>query len=478
MKLEEIKKLISEGESVTLELKKSTAQLKGAIETICAYLNTKGGFVVIGVNQHGKIVGQNVTDNTQQEIANEISKIEPFPESVNIEYLPLNNKENCSLILISTDRGYSIPYTYDGRSFYRNQATTMRIPQYRYSQLLLERSFLSSNSWDTQPEEGATIDDLDIEEIRRTVEIAVEGNRLNTPALRDSPKNVLKRLELLKNNQLTHAALVLFTKSDKFDNYQLTIKMARFRGLTKTEGFIDNQMVSGHAFKVMHSANEFLMKHLNIASFFDPNKFERIDEPTLPILAFREALSNAICHKDYLFNNTAITVAIFDDRLEIWNNGTLPSFLSIDDLKKDHQSYPRNKKIAQVFYLRHIVETWGTGTNKMIALCRELKMPDPVFKEYSGGLSVTFKFKEKIGFRSGIGTAKGSPNFLKHPTERHKNILTLLKKSQALSAKEIHNQLSIQIGYSTIRADLSALQQQGLVKQIGKGRSSLWQLNR
>lgn len=477
MTFKELEKLIDKGESITLELKKSTAQLKGAIETVCAYLNTKGGIVIIGVNQQGKIVGQHVTDNTQQEIANEIAKIEPFPESVNVEYFSLKNNKNCCLIVISTDRGYSIPYAYDGRGFYRNQATTMRIPQSRYSQLLLERSFLSSNSWDTQPEEGATIDDLDIEEIKRTVEIAVEGNRLNTPALRESPQNILKRLELIKNNQLTHAALVLFTKSDKFDNYQSTIKMARFRGLTKMDGFIDNQIISGHTFKVMDLANEFLMKHLNVASFFDPNKFERIDEPTLPILAFREALSNAICHKDYLFNSTAITVAIFDDRLEIWNNGTLPSFLTVEDLKKDHQSYPRNKKIAQVFYLRHIVETWGTGTNKMVTLCRDLKMPDPIFKEYSGGFSVVFKFKERIGFYAGVSATEKSSSFLKQPSERRQNILVLLKNSQALSAKEIHSKLGIQIGYSTIRADLAFLQKEGLVKQTGKGKNSLWQLN-
>ena len=264
--------------------------------------------------------------------------------------------------------------------------------------------------------------------------------------------------------------MVLFAKSATPDFSLYLIKMARFRGVTETGEFIDNQMVHGNAFQIMKAANDFLMTHLPVASFFDESKLERIDKPLLPVLAIREALSNAICHRDYSIHNAAITLAIFDDRMEIWNNGSLPSLLTVADLRKKHRSYPRNKKMARVFYLRRYVETWGTGTTKMIELCRRNNVPEPVFEEYSGGLSVTFKFKEKIGFYSEKADAP------LHPRQRRERIISLLKDSGSLSAKEIYSELKVKVSFRTLKTDLLALQKQGLIKQVGKGKNVVWQL--
>mgnify|MGYP006430285951 CR=1 FL=1 len=335
---------------------------------------------------------------------------------------------------------------------------------------MLERGARSDNSWDTQYVKNANIDDLDEEEIKRTVKIAVNANRMDVEALSEPVEDVLMRLELIHDNKLTNAAMALFAKTVTPNFSQCLIKMARFRGESGTGEFIDNQMVHGNVFQIMKAANDFLMKHLPVASFFDESRLERIDKPLLPVLAIREALSNAICHRDYAIHNAAITLAIFDDRMEIWNNGSLPSSLTIDDLRKKHKSYPRNKKMAKVFYLRRYVETWGTGTTKMIELCRSNNVPEPVFEEYSGGLSVTFKFKEKIGFSSEKTDAPLAPK------QRRKSIISLLQNSELLSAKEIYSELSINVSFRTLKTDLLALQKQGLIKQIGKGKNIVWRL--
>lgn len=86
-------------------------------------------------------------------------------------------------------------------------------------------------------------------------------------------------------------------------------------------------------------------------------------------------------------------MAIFDDRLDIWNSGFLPKELKIEDLKKKHGSFPMNKLIAEIFYKRGLIERWGTGTLKMLERCREQRLPDPQFEEYSDGLSVNFLFE-------------------------------------------------------------------------------------
>ena len=138
-------------------------------------------------------------------------------------------------------------------------------------------------------------------------------------------------------------------------------------------------------------------------------------------MALREALVNAISHRDYTNRLASISFAIFDDRLEIWNNGTLPPELKLKDLKKRHESYPRNKRIAKIFYSRGWVEKAGIGTLRMLEECKELGIPEPKFEEYSSGFAVIFKFKEPIG----IIKLRQS----KELTSRQREILQLLKNS-------------------------------------------------
>lgn len=102
------------------------------------------------------------------------------------------------------------------------------------------------------------------------------------------------------------------------------LKMGRFIGTSITGDFIDNQQVYGNIFKILSEADYFMRRHLPIASFFQTNQFERMDKPSLPVLAVREAMINAVCHRDYSICSASMSLAIFDDRLEIWNNRNLP----------------------------------------------------------------------------------------------------------------------------------------------------------
>ncbi|RLB79092.1 MAG: hypothetical protein DRH15_09425 [Deltaproteobacteria bacterium] len=86
----------------------------------------------------------------------------------------------------------------------------------------------------------------------------------------------------------------------------------------------------------------------------------------------------------------AVSLAIFDDRLEIWSDGTLPFGLKPEDLKRDHASRPRNPIIAQVFYLRGMIERWGRGTQKIVELCVKAGHPEPEFGEQAGSVWVRF----------------------------------------------------------------------------------------
>jgi ATP-dependent DNA helicase RecG len=191
--------------------------------------------------------------------------------------------------------------------------------------------------------------------------------------------------------------------------------MARFRGNDKTE-FLDQRQLHGHALQLLEEAMQFLTRHLPVAGRIEPGVFERADAPLFPPIALREALVNAFCHRDYSITGSAVSLAIYDDRLEIWSDGTLPFGLSVDDLKRDHPSRPRNPLIAEAFYRRGLVERWGRGTQKIVELCVQAGHPEPEFVEQAGALGVRF-----------LPTAYIAPHRVGHDlTTRQRRILQTL----------------------------------------------------
>lgn len=465
MNMEQLNGIIANKENQTLEFKKSTAQLRAICETICAFLNRGGGIVLIGVTDSGKILGQIVSDNTRQEISREINKLEPATSQIIIDYVHLEKDKD--VIAIIVPQGEYKPYTYDGRAFQRSQSTTLRMSQHLYEQLLVERGSLNYH-WDERYAENYGSEALDNEEILRSVRQGIEANRVSEKALAEDTAGILARLKLSQGNELTNAAVVLFANDVRPDYPQCHIKMARFRGTTNTGTFLDSNSFYGNAFKILSEASLFIRRHLPIASFFKEDRFERIDKPALPVLAVREALVNAICHRDYSNRATSIALAIYDNRLEIWNYGALPRGLSLDDLKKVHQSHQRNKLIAEVFYSRGLVEMWGTGTNRMIEVCRGYEVPDPEFSEYSGGFAVTLKFKEPIGSNTKKHFVSGQL------TGRQQKIFDLLSNEGELSQKNIMKMLDDTISQRTLRRELRVLRASGVLDTKGYARASVW----
>ena len=370
MDINDLKSLSLEGESETLEYKKSIGLLKAIFQTLTAFLNHKGGTVLVGVLDNGNIVGNKITESTRQKLAKELPKIEP-PAQVNIEYIPVGEDRQVIAIVVEADK-YS-PYTYDGRAYHRDVDATNRMPQHLYEQKLVVRGQLN-HSWESYFSNQYGVKDLDEELVYATVADGVRERRIPASAIKDSLEDTLLRFQLISEKQTKNAALVLFAK-DHVYLPQCQMKMARFQGNDKLGAFIDNQRVSGNAFKLLRAADDFLRRHLPTSSTFEPNQLKRIDQSALPVMAVREALVNALCHRNYADQQTDFSLAIFDDRLEIWNSGLLSQKLSFQSLKSSHESVLRNKLIANIFYIRDYIEKWGTGTNKMLALCKDAGLP-------------------------------------------------------------------------------------------------------
>jgi ATP-dependent DNA helicase RecG len=245
MNLEQVKKIIEQKESTTVEFKTSTKQLKSAFETVFAFLNGKGGTVLLGVKDNGQIVGQEITDNTRQEIAREKKRIEPAPP-VDVDYIEV--KENKFVIVIRVNTGNHIPYTYDGRAFQRNESQTDRMSQHLYEQLLIKRGQLN-HSWETFIAKNYTINDLDKDEIYLTVMDGIAQKRIPATIAKESTEKILRQLNLTSDKKLKRASVILFGKETESEYPQCWLKMARFQGTDKSGNFIDNQQAHSNAFQ-------------------------------------------------------------------------------------------------------------------------------------------------------------------------------------------------------------------------------------
>ena len=154
--------------------------------------------------------------------------------------------------------------------------------------------------------------------------------------------------------------------------------------------FLDNRQFNGNALTLLTNAERFLRETLPIAGRFEQDRFERIDEPLYPPLAAREALANALCHRDYSIGGGSVGIAIYDDRLEVTSSGSLHFGLTPEKLFAPHESRPWNPLIARTFYRRGIIEEWGSGTLKMATLTGAAGLPMPEIEDDRAGTRTSY----------------------------------------------------------------------------------------
>ena len=389
--LENIRELVSQTETGQIEFKETTGQLERAMETLCAFLNGKGGTILFGVTDKGKIIGQEVSDQTKRIVADALQRLEPLA-AVEISYIPLpDNSEKKIIVIHVEEQRYTRPFTYKGRPYIRIESTTSTMSQSTYNQLLMQRDEVRFG-WEALINEDLKQEDLDKDEILKTVRLGIESGRLPESTALTDITIILEKLKLSKNGQLKNAAAVLF--ADDTSNYpQCLLRMARFRGINKEE-FIDNQRIYGNIFKLLDAAMTFFFKHLSLSGKI--NSVERVEELNVPVKALREGIINALCHRQYHSPGGSVGIAIYDDRIEIENIGTFPTDISIENLKSEHRSEPQNPLIADVLYKRKVLESWGRGIGLMINECKRVELPEPEFHTNGNFVWVIFRYANQV----------------------------------------------------------------------------------
>jgi len=463
MNKETMERIVRTGESETVEFKKSTAQLRPAMETLCGMLNRFGGQVLFGVSPEGRIVGQSVSDKTFRGVSELIRHLEP-PVYIAQSRVELDNGKEI-LILQTTPNLEQRPYVFEGRPYQRIGSSTSIMPQKTYQRLIEERSN-NLFRWENKLAPDYSFQDLDREEIFRTIRLGIQAGRIPESIGNDVP-DILNRLGLVKNNKLSNAGVVLFGTTFLPNFPQCHLRLAHFRGINKSS-FLDQRQMEGNAFRLLEEAMLFLRRNLPVSGRVIPGLFEREDEPLFPLEALREALVNAFCHRDYTIIGGAVSLAIYDDRLEIWSDGILPYELTPELLKQEHSSKPRNPIIAKVFYLRGIIESWGRGTQKIVELCLKAGQPEPEFGEKAGSVWVRFLPNDLLV------PQQGTQDLSYHQRE----ILEILSREASVPFRGIRERIPNPPPDRSLREELYHLKKLGLIDFSGFGRGASWHLIR
>ncbi|MCD5401471.1 hypothetical protein LR013_02595 [candidate division NPL-UPA2 bacterium] len=233
-------------------------------------------------------------------------------------------------------------------------------------------------SWDKLPVRDASIDDIDLGKIRGYIKRANDAGRRKIRT-DEKPLQVLEKLELIKEEHPTRATILLFHRYPQRFLSQAVIHCSRFKEETIV---VDDRMIEGTIIEQVEEAMDFLRKNINVR-FIMTGKPAREQIWDYPLEALREAVINAVCHRDYTIPSNA-EVRIYDDKLIVWSPGKLPLGITIEDLYKPHSSTLRNKGIAGIFYDIGLIEQWGSGIDKMRNACAKAGLPEPQFEEYQG----------------------------------------------------------------------------------------------
>ena len=496
MTLEELKRLIADGEGERLECKETTGQRGEACRTLCAFLNGDGGTVVFGVSRKGKVTGQLVSDETKRDLARAFCDFEPGIE-IPTEYVPVDATHQA--IVCRVAGGSHKPYAYDGRPYRRVQSTTTKMPQEQYAAQIASHDGFQSK-WELQWDENVSIDDVDLAEVTRTAEIAVAEGRLSPDVNINDSKDLLRRFGLLKDEHPLNGAMALFGKNLTFYP-QCILKMAWFKGKDKTI-FLDNRMVEGNIIQLQSEAMAFCFKHLNLSGVV--RGLYREEELEVPAEALREAIINALAHRLYP-SGGSVSLAIYEDRVEISNPGSFSPDVAAQGVVSGMASMPRNPTIAKVLYLRKAIEMWGRGIGLILDACEKAHLAAPKIYEDRGFVYTVFtrptaqEWQGKVceangvdrevndgtkggvgGTNKGVGGANNSNNGTKDGTKDDINgtnddseeglLLGIIRREPSLSLADLA--VKFAVSRRTIARRIQSMKAQGRIRRVGGPRGT------
>ena len=366
-------------ESEFIEFKRGMPSAGDLAKEIVAFANGAGGEIYLGVEKDGTAVGITVTPGLLDRIQSICNTIEP-PIMPRLETRAIKGQEVLVITVVEGDRK---PYLVGGRCYVRAGSTTRPATRDEIFRLGYQYRLMR---YDEQPATGAAYDDIDPTQVDRYLQRRAEIRGLAGPVPSDR-RQLLRNIDVLTEVGgdliATRGGLLVFGRAPQKLLPHSEIRLARFKGV-EIGNFIDRADLRGTLPEMIDEAEKFVQRNIRLIGFREG--FQRVDRLEYPLAAVREAITNAVAHRDYAIEDSTIRVAIFDDRIEVYSPGGLPPGVTVDNIEGNHVL--RNRIIANLLYDMGYIEKWGSGVIAMKQAMRAWGLPAPKFEDF-GTVRVT-----------------------------------------------------------------------------------------
>ena len=348
------------------------------LKWICGFANADGGTIFIGKDDTGNVVGIGDAKKLLEEIPNKVRDVLGILVDVNLH----QTKQGDYLEIITEP--YPNAISYKGQYHYRSGSTKQELKGIALDKFLLKKY---GKHWDSMLLPNVSVKDLKQETLDFFLKKGVKNNRINEEALSESNEFLLENLDLTENGALKRATILLFhPKPEKFVSGAF-IKIGYFES---DSDLIFQDEVRGNLFEQVEKTVDLLFtKYIKAIISYDG--IYRVETYEYPKEAVREALHNAIAHKDYA-GAPPIQISVYKDKIMIWNYGQLPENWTMERLTTSkHPSMPYNPDIANAFFRIGYIEAWGRGFSKMTNICLSAGLPSPLYYYDMSGYWVVFR---------------------------------------------------------------------------------------
>ena len=345
---------------------------------ICGFANAGGGILHLGRNDQGVVVGLPDAAKLLEDLPNKVRDVLGILVAVHA------HQENGRPWLEIVVDAYPNPISYRGHYFQRSGSTLQELKGAALDRFLLRRQ---GRTWDGVPMPGVKVSHLSSAALRQFRDLARHSGRLDPADLRSSKAALIEKLQLTEGAYLKRAAVLLFHEdSEKFVTGAF-VKVGYFRS---ESDLAYHDMIQGDLFtQVAKTIDLIRTKYLKAAITYQG--IQRIERYPVPDPALREAVLNALVHRDYA-TGAPVQIRVYENRLSIWNPCVLPDGWTVKNLLAPHASTPFNPAIANVFFRSGEIETWGRGIQRIFAACKAAGSPRPLLAFDGTGLTLEFRY--------------------------------------------------------------------------------------
>ena len=344
---------------------------------ICGFANAQGGTLYIGKDDSGNIIGIKNAKKLMEDLPNKITSVLGIVAVVNLHE---TDKGNYIEIIVEPQPN---PVNYKGEYHFRSGSTKQELKGAALDKFLLQKY---GKKWDSVVVPDVTVSDLKQETFDFFRKKGVKNKRLDEDTLTDSNELLLENLQLTEKHSLKRSTVLLFhPKPEKF----VTGAYVKIGYFESDSDLRYQDEVHGNLFEQVEKTIDLLFTKY-IKAMISYEGIYRVETYEYPKDAVREAIHNAVAHKDYT-GATPIQISVYKDKIMIWNYGQLPENWTIDTLQDKHSSVPYNPDISNAFFRIGYIEAWGRGIRKMNEQCAEAGLPPPLYYYKSSGFWVEFR---------------------------------------------------------------------------------------